>query len=219
MHFEYVEYNAIVSDECLLADMIRVFKENNLDYLTINDYSQYGKYDNSTIIRRFGSWNNALLKAEIPIKQHFWTEEELFENIECVWIKKGTQPRKRDMDDKTLSFISSGAYLRKFGKWSNALKAFVDYINNEEVEFINLDKPVQNMIENHKTKRDINLRLRYKVIKRDNFTCCVCGASPAKDPSIELQVDHIVPWSKGGETLIDNLQTLCSNCNLGKSNL
>lgn len=70
-----------------------------------------------------------------------------------------------------------------------------------------------------KTSRKISDKLRYQVLKRDNFKCCACGASPAKDPSIELHVDHIIPFSKGGETTIDNLQTLCSKCNLGKSNI
>lgn len=68
----------------------------------------------------------------------------------------------------------------------------------------------------HKTSRDPSMKLRFEVLKRDNFKCCACGASPAKDPSVELHVDHIVPWSKGGETIADNLQTLCSICNLGK---
>lgn len=54
-------------------------------------------------------------------------------------------------------------------------------------------------------------------MQRDNFKCCICGASPAKDPSVVLHVDHIIPWSKGGKTELDNLQTLCSNCNYGKS--
>ena len=67
------------------------------------------------------------------------------------------------------------------------------------------------------TTRVISDKLRYKVLKRDNFKCCACGASPAKDPSVELHIDHIIPWSKGGETTFDNLQTLCSRCNLGKS--
>lgn len=71
----------------------------------------------------------------------------------------------------------------------------------------------------HKTKRDASLQLRYLVLKRDNFKCCACGASPAKDPSVELHIDHIVPWSKGGETVEENLQTLCSKCNLGKSDM
>ena len=65
----------------------------------------------------------------------------------------------------------------------------------------------------------MNLRTRFIVMQRDKFKCCVCGASPAKDSSVELQVDHIIPWAKGGETVIDNLQTLCSKCNLGKSDL
>ncbi len=32
-------------------------------------------------------------------------------------------------------------------------------------------------------------------------------------------IDHIKPWSKGGETVLENLQTLCATCNLGKSNI
>jgi len=70
-----------------------------------------------------------------------------------------------------------------------------------------------------KTSRDPSLRLRFKVMLRDNFTCQQCGASPAKQLGVELHVDHIFPWSKGGDTTLENLQTLCSNCNLGKSNV
>ncbi len=65
--------------------------------------------------------------------------------------------------------------------------------------------------------RIISDKLRYQILKRDNFKCCACGASPAKDPAVELHIDHIIPYSKGGETTADNLQTLCSKCNLGKS--
>ena len=65
--------------------------------------------------------------------------------------------------------------------------------------------------------RAISDKLRYQVLKRDNFKCCACGASPAKDPSVELHIDHIIPWSKGGESTLKNLQTLCSKCNIGKS--
>ena len=70
-----------------------------------------------------------------------------------------------------------------------------------------------------RTSRNINVRLRFRVLQRDNFKCCACGASPAKDVSVELHVDHILPWSKGGETVFENLQTLCSKCNLGKSDM
>ena len=64
--------------------------------------------------------------------------------------------------------------------------------------------------------RKISDKMRYQVLKRDNFKCCACGASPAKDPAVELHIDHIIPWSKGVTTELDNLQTLCSKCNIGK---
>ncbi|MBE7064638.1 MAG: HNH endonuclease [Ruminococcaceae bacterium] len=107
--------------------------------------------------------------------------------------------------------------MRKYTKWSNALKAFVEYINKDVSD--DFFYGVNSETRRHKTARDINLRLRFKVMQRDNFKCCTCGASPAKDPSVELRIDHIIPWPKGGETEIDNLQTLCSKCNLGKSDL
>lgn len=103
------------------------------------------------------------------------------------------------------------------------------FLNKEEIE--DGEKPMactiqvpqysqhEIKVQRRKTVRDIDLRLRFKVMHRDNFKCCKCGASPAKDPSVELHVDHIIPWSKGGETVIENLQTLCSKCNLGKSDL
>jgi hypothetical protein len=57
--------------------------------------------------------------------------------------------------------------------------------------------------------------LRYDILKRDGFKCVICGAS-AQDGA-KLHVDHILPVSKGGKTINSNLRTLCSRCNLGKS--
>jgi 5-methylcytosine-specific restriction endonuclease McrA len=60
--------------------------------------------------------------------------------------------------------------------------------------------------------------LRYAVLKRDRFRCVLCGASPATDPACELELDHIRPYSKGGQTVLANLRTLCRRCNQGRSN-
>ena len=59
--------------------------------------------------------------------------------------------------------------------------------------------------------------LRYQVLLRDNSRCTRCGATP-QTHGVSLHVDHIVPVSRGGKTELDNLQTLCEPCNLGKSN-
>ncbi|MDE6903330.1 MAG: HNH endonuclease [Lachnospiraceae bacterium] len=59
-------------------------------------------------------------------------------------------------------------------------------------------------------------RLRQSIKERDNFTCKYCGVSVEKEPHLLLEIDHIVPVSKGGMTTEDNLQTLCWKCNRSK---
>jgi rubrerythrin len=61
-------------------------------------------------------------------------------------------------------------------------------------------------------------KLRESVKVRDNFTCRNCGNSIHKEPNLLLEIDHILPVSKGGYTVEDNLQTLCWKCNRAKSN-
>lgn len=61
-------------------------------------------------------------------------------------------------------------------------------------------------------------KLRESIKKRDNFTCCSCGNSIHIEPNLLLEIDHIIPVSKGGCTVEDNLQTLCWKCNRSKSN-
>lgn len=61
-------------------------------------------------------------------------------------------------------------------------------------------------------------KLREFIKTRDNFTCCNCGNSTNVEPNLLLEIDHIIPVSKGGRTVEDNLQTLCWKCNRTKSN-
>jgi len=61
-------------------------------------------------------------------------------------------------------------------------------------------------------------RLRNLIKKLDNHTCRYCSVSLAAEPHLLLEVDHIVPVSKGGMTTPENLQTLCWRCNRTKSN-
>lgn len=53
---------------------------------------------------------------------------------------------------------------------------------------------------------------------RDDYTCRTCSISVTKEPHLLLEVDHIMPVSKGGLSLEENLQTLCWKCNRTKSN-
>ena len=60
-------------------------------------------------------------------------------------------------------------------------------------------------------------KMREFIKKRDNYTCCICGNSTHEEPNLLLEIDHIIPVSKGGCTVEDNLQTLCWKCNRSKS--
>lgn len=59
--------------------------------------------------------------------------------------------------------------------------------------------------------------LREAIKKRDHYTCCLCGNSVYNEPNLLLEVDHIIPVSRGGKTEASNLQTLCWRCNRAKS--
>lgn len=61
-------------------------------------------------------------------------------------------------------------------------------------------------------------KLREFIKHRDNYTCCQCGNSTYAEPNLLLEIDHIIPVSKGGLTEKNNLQTLCWKCNRSKSN-
>jgi hypothetical protein len=62
----------------------------------------------------------------------------------------------------------------------------------------------------------ITAGVRSKVLARDSYRCRHCGISTAL--GAVLHIDHIIPISKGGTSDLGNLQTLCQDCNLGKSN-
>lgn len=61
-------------------------------------------------------------------------------------------------------------------------------------------------------------RLREQIKERDRYTCKQCGVSVAQEPHLLIEVDHIMPISRGGMTTPQNLQALCWRCNRVKSN-
>lgn len=222
------------SDEVFFADLRRVAKLMGRGYVTRTEYEKHGRFNYGERTKKYGGWDSLLKVAgleQTPFRtgpKQMYSEKELFEEIERMWIKLGRQPRYEEFSVEKGAEISAGTYRRRFGSWRKALEAFVSYVNSEDDEdkkVLSVPDGVSDVAEaeeqtiRHKTKREINLRLRFKVMARDHFKCCKCGKSPATDPSVVLHIDHIYPYSKGGETIMENLQTLCSDCNLGKSDL
>lgn len=61
------------------------------------------------------------------------------------------------------------------------------------------------------------LKLRFKILARDGFTCHYCGRG-VKD-KVTLEVDHIRPLNRNGTNTENNLITACSDCNNGKKDI
>jgi len=57
-------------------------------------------------------------------------------------------------------------------------------------------------------------RLRFRIFRRDRFTCQYCGRGILQGAILTL--DHLVPKSLGAELLSENLITACLDCNQGK---
>jgi hypothetical protein len=226
-----------LTDEDVLKELQRIAKLLNKNTVGIEDIRSHSDIMSEwTVRRRFGSWTKAMKKAGLEISEWHkpaYSDEEYFENLLNVWTQYGRQPLYGEMSVAP-SKIKAFTYARRFGNWRKALEAFVFRMNQDEkdvgqiskeevrvthrkimkpVEIVELRLPIL-----FESKREIGLGLRYKVLSRDKFKCVRCGTSPATNHSCRLHIDHIIPFSKNGRTILENLQSLCEKCNLGKGN-
>ena len=77
----------------------------------------------------------------------------------------------------------------------------------EFIEVADLERPGH---EDRAASRQIPDSVRAEVIVRDGGRCRNCYSA------VNLQIDHIIPRSKGGSSDQSNLQTLCRRCNRRK---
>lgn len=77
----------------------------------------------------------------------------------------------------------------------------------------NNPEKAKEMLRRQSAKR---LRLRFDILRRDNFTCQYCGR---KAPDVVLHIDHVLAKANGGINNVNNYITACSDCNIGKSDV
>lgn len=90
--------------------------------------------------------------------------------------------------------------------------------NNEETVKIDQLSPDQLVSASQLAAKKIRVMpaIRWRVFQRDGWKCVACGLSALENTI--LHVDHVVPRSLGRSDKLENFQTLCQTCNLGKSN-
>ena len=207
--------------------LIQVLKllasEKGLSSLTRSEFSKQTGIGQKAILARFESWREALSMAGLePVALgRSYNDIECYENILFLWTHYGRQPKYGELKQPP-SEVGPKAYIGRWGSWRKALRAFIDFAGNtsDESESPTTDNYELDLLvpgaETQSRTRHIPLKIRYNILKRDHFKCLACGRSPSTTAGLELHLDHIEPWSKGGSNEPDNLRTLCSGCNLGK---
>ena len=206
-----VKRTGYYSDEEIIEDVLAVKKSLGVDLLTGEEYYHNGKFRKKAIEKHFGSWGKlmdklGLKKAAVHVKH---SPQELFGIMKSLWDEKGSRPSMAEFllrSGHTQKYI-----LARVKSWAEFLRQFAEYANNG-------GKSIATTITGKQSigPRGVSRKLRYKVMKRDNWTCVLCGARKTKKNNVHLHIDHIIPYSKGGRTALSNLRTLCSTCNLGR---
>jgi rubrerythrin len=148
--------------------------------------------------------------------------DEAFDHLDTIYnvqrkaeqFVEGNSMKERILDGLTPWF--SMTYRSPQGRSSRT-----SYFEFNSDNILMLQSYIRNILsaQNHaKYQRSaMTTQLRESILRRDNWTCRRCGNSVYKEPNLLLEIDHIIPISKGGKTEPNNLQTLCWKCNRRKS--
>lgn len=217
-----------ISKEDVVKELKRVAGHYKYTKFTRHEYDKVAKLcKGSKVLSVFGTWKKALDSIGVELKprvvdRSFISKKELFDEMDRIWRQLGHRPSKTEWELSKPKY-SYSTYKARFKGWTNACLQFIEYKTGksvvEEIKTPQSEQVSKTKIDtkDSKLKREIPLKLRLKVLQRDNFCCVFCGKSPATHRGTVLHIDHIKPYSKGGKSSLDNLQTLCYECNLGKS--
>ncbi|MBI1327449.1 MAG: hypothetical protein GC136_07375 [Alphaproteobacteria bacterium] len=235
--FQRKRLGSLSQDEILL-ELEKAAKHFNYIEFSYRDLNRLPEVAvSATAVKRyFGSWKKGLLALkrhlqskglDLIVRPHspnrIYSDIELFQEMEIIWSKVGQRPSRTEWESSDPK-ISYQCYKQRFGGWINACLKFIEYKMGGEVTSDSLELPAPIAIEKRDIKekslpidmRNVSAGLKVKVLEKDNFKCVFCGKSPTTDIGTRLHIDHIVPFSKGGKTILENLQVLCVECNLGK---
>ncbi len=195
-------------DSASVAEEIqRIAKLTGKQTVSSEEINKHGRLCSGTVIKIFGSMAKANEIAGLVPRQQCWkwSTEQMLAAIGDLWLKtlaeKGRSPIASDLKAYGCA-LHHDAICKRFGSWRRALVAASAASGAATPAIAPVPRPA---------RRPVSSRMRFIVFKRDKYTCRICLKSGG-----ELEIDHIIPVSKGGSEMIDNLQTACYTCNRGK---
>ena len=212
-----IDFLESYDEAAIVAELQRIAALTGRGTVTKRDLETYGRVAYETVNKRFGSLRRALEEAGlVPQRYMNATDDELLAILVDLLTRTleavGRAPQRKDL--KQYGFpVSGDTFLRRFGSWRKALVAAAGSINPQGdagVEPAQAHLP-EAVAPAPRQRTSMSVRKRFLVFKRDSYTCVLCGAS-----GVRIEVDHVVPVAKGGTDELDNLQTLCFECNRGK---
>jgi hypothetical protein len=103
-----------ITKELIIEDICRVYSEYGV--VSKSTYKRYGEYHYKSVLRRFGSWNNAMTESKLEVNQRPITDEEIFQELHRLYRKHNTINAKILIDDSCYSihcFTRIGGTLNK----------------------------------------------------------------------------------------------------------
>lgn len=226
------DYANRIRKEQVLEELRRVAAKLGNRRFSRREFDEHAeRCKGSTVLKNFDSWDQALDATGLDLAPHRAprtqiSDSQLLEELGRVWRLLGHRPSKGEWDSVETKY-SYTTYKQRFGGWLNACVAFLEGTTGTTTtsgsESPAADEASQQDSERPAPQTSLNpryvpLKVRLRVMKRDRFCCVMCGRSPAVEAGVQLHIDHVIPFSRGGASTIDNLQTLCKDCNLGKGN-
>lgn len=185
-----------------MANFICNYSECNKEF--------YSKHSKAKFCSRSCSAKVTLNSKGVPQK---YSNEQLIKILQDEADKFGFTPSSR-MFENNKNLPDPYTYRSRFGSWNRAVIAAG--LNPRQAL-------PPNTIQNRRGRgtkynedaRLVTVKQRFEILTRDKFRCAYCGGSP--EQGYTLNVDHRIPFSKGGKTVPENLITACTTCDLGKS--
>ncbi len=209
-----IDFLADFDDASILAELKRLAEISSSGTVTKANIVAHGRMSYELVWKRFGSLRQALQLVHLTPKRFTkGTDDELLTVIVELWEKtlerEGRTPQRKDLKTYQMP-VSGDTVIRRFGTWRKALLAAHASVTQDSLPEESAALPRSPA---HQIRKPLSLRKRFFVMKRDGFACVRCSAS---GHGVRLEVHHRTPFAQGGSEALDNLETLCFECNRGQ---